>query len=107
MPASVGALWPARLAGPSMWFENMLPRVRSSEWRGPAPVEILQQPGETVYVPAGWWHIVLNLDPVVAVTQNIGALHDYCRIEDAVRRKRPDIYEEWISRVRHCWPHLT
>jgi len=107
MPPSVETLWPARIKGPSAWFEAMLPRIRSEEWRGPQPIEILQKAGETVYVPNNWWHIVLNLDPACAVTQNIGALQDYKSIEDVVRRKRPDIYDEWVARVQQKWPEAT
>ncbi|KAM0749124.1 Clavaminate synthase-like protein [Meredithblackwellia eburnea MCA 4105] len=33
-------------------------------------VEGICEAGEIFYVPSGWWHIVVNLTPAVAVTQN-------------------------------------
>ncbi|KNC73370.1 hypothetical protein SARC_14070, partial [Sphaeroforma arctica JP610] len=105
-PCEIGELWPARLKGPSAWFEHMLPRIRGDDWRGSAPVEILQDAGETVYVPAGWHHVVLNLDSCVAVTQNVAVVHDFERIKDIMRRKRPDIVEQWLQLVAAQWPIL-
>eukprot|EP00977_Amphora_coffeiformis_P029060 scaffold38441_cov214-Amphora_coffeaeformis.AAC.2 len=33
-------------------------------------IHVVQRPGQTVYVPAGWPHIVLNLEASVAITEN-------------------------------------
>lgn len=48
------------------WFLEVYPGL-SAEDR--PHLEFVQQPGEVVYVPGGWWHCVLNLTTAVAVTQ--------------------------------------
>ena len=67
-----GALLPAVL-----WFECVLPLILL-EYPGQV-FQHTQQPGETMFVPAGWWHGVINVTDTVAVTQNVFSLDRWFR----------------------------
>ena len=61
-----------------VWFRDWYPRLfrRDNSHHSnhdddhSRAVHVLQHPGETVYVPAGWPHLVLNLELSVAITHN-------------------------------------
>ncbi|GMF09549.1 unnamed protein product [Phytophthora lilii] len=55
-----------------MWYLHVYPTLTSDQ----KPLEIIQEEGETIYVPNGWWHLVLNLDLTIAVTQNVVDSHN-------------------------------
>ena len=51
------------------WFSGFYAQARASST---PPVECITSPGDTLFVPQGWWHLVLNLEPdTVAITQNV------------------------------------
>ncbi|KAG9327409.1 hypothetical protein KVV02_005985 [Mortierella alpina] len=56
---------PTRLTSVA-WYLDVYPFLPQES----RPIEIVQNPGQTIYVPSGWWHMVLNMDHTVAVTQN-------------------------------------
>ncbi|KAG6705463.1 hypothetical protein I3842_07G180400 [Carya illinoinensis] len=48
------------------WWLDIYPLLADED----KPFECTQLPGETIFVPSGWWHCVLNLEITIAVTQN-------------------------------------
>ncbi|KAJ0266256.1 F-box protein [Hirschfeldia incana] len=49
------------------WFMNFYGDTKNWKKR---PVECICRAGEVVFVPNGWWHLVINLEESVAITQN-------------------------------------
>lgn len=70
----------------------MLPAIREriarGDWPHPHPIECVQGPGETIFVPSGWWHAVLNLDNTLAVTQNYSSTTNFPKARCVGRAQR-------------------
>lgn len=89
------------------WFQTVYKRVRSPSWpKEYAPIECRQGPGETMFVPSGWWHVVINEEYTIAVT------HNYCSVENLhlvwpkTVKGRPKLSKHWVKRLTEQRPEL-
>lgn len=72
--------------------------------------------GEILHVPSGWWHLVVNLEPAIAITQNFiprahlpAALDFLCNKPDQISGFRKDVQdpsERFLARMRELHPEL-
>ncbi|CAG9467454.1 unnamed protein product [Pedinophyceae sp. YPF-701] len=89
------------------WFAKVYPRTQARDWPTHRPIEVLQRPGETIFVPWGWWHVVMNLDMTVAVTQNYTASSNFPWTWRHAHRSRPKMAAKWLRLLRKHRPDLA
>ncbi|KAI2085382.1 hypothetical protein LOZ36_004048 [Ophidiomyces ophidiicola] len=79
-------------------------------------IEGICEAGEVLHVPSGWWHLVVNLSPSIAITQNfvprkhLGAALEFLRYKaDQVSGFKKDVedpYGIFIQRMHESYPDL-
>lgn len=60
----------------------------------------VQQPNETVYIPNGWWHAVLNLEHTIAITQNYVGRCNFSSFWKAFNKESPGLAKQFYSSVK-------
>uniref|UniRef100_H3G5H1 JmjC domain-containing protein n=2 Tax=Phytophthora ramorum TaxID=164328 RepID=H3G5H1_PHYRM len=90
------------------YFMDLLPRLkRASSPETLQCVEFMQYPGETVYIPGGWWHAVFNVDDTVAVTQNYCSSQNFPAVWRKTRSGRKRMAVKWLAKLETHNPDLA
>mmetsp|Transcript_7300 Transcript_7300/g.17206 ORF Transcript_7300/g.17206 Transcript_7300/m.17206 type:complete len:438 (-) Transcript_7300:981-2294(-) len=96
------------------YFMTILPRIKrearslrsTPKYENFACYEFTQNAGETVYIPHGWWHAVLNLTDTVAVTQNFCSPRRFEEVWLQARKGRKRMAWKWLCRLETEYPEL-
>ena len=78
------------------FFVDLIPRLRKA---GVQVTEVVQEEGETIFVPSNWWHCVMNITDTVAVTQNYCGRHNFDEVWRSARTERPCMAPKWLANM--------
>jgi len=97
------------------YFTTILPRIRKAAVESGGTgcytnfecFEFTQLQGETVFIPNGWWHAVLNLTHTVGVTQNFCSQRNFDDVWIQTRSGRKKMAYKWLLKLEEPYPHLA
>eukprot|EP00457_Paulinella_chromatophora_P006904 gb/GEZN01006924.1/.p1 GENE.gb/GEZN01006924.1/~~gb/GEZN01006924.1/.p1 ORF type:complete len:488 (-),score=84.98 gb/GEZN01006924.1/:118-1581(-) len=94
------------------WFMKTVPRIKALEkLREAGPqlgiIEVIQEAGQTIYVPGGWWHAVVNLEDTCGVTQNYVSITNFPKVWRKTRKGRRKMASRWLAKLEEEYPQLA
>ncbi|KAF9956058.1 hypothetical protein BGZ70_010042 [Mortierella alpina] len=84
------------------WFHHVYPRFAANDFelgKKYGMIQVIQRPGETMFVPGGWPHIVMNLDFTIAITQNFCSPTNFESVWLNTRHARPKLAKKFRSQL--------
>ncbi|KAF9387443.1 hypothetical protein CPC16_007027 [Podila verticillata] len=88
------------------WFHHVYPRFAANDFelgKKYGMTEVIQKPGETMFVPGGWPHIVMNLDFTIAITQNFCSPTNFESVWLNTRHARPKLARKFRSELERLY----
>ncbi|XP_028784919.1 F-box protein At5g06550 [Neltuma alba] len=96
------------------WFMNFYGATKS--WKK-KPIECVCKAGEVVFVPNGWWHLVINLEESIAITQNFVSRGNLLNVLDFLKRPnasvlvsgtrdRVNLYDKFRNAIEDSFPGI-
>lgn len=90
---------------PVKWFIEQYPFLPANK----RPIECILEEGEIIFIPSGWWHMVLNLTDTIAVTQNFVNEQNFdiiCAELDFDDEELYELFRKNLSQIRPDlkWP---
>ncbi|KAF8396326.1 hypothetical protein HHK36_017941 [Tetracentron sinense] len=94
------------------WFMNFYGATTKCKKR---PIECVCKAGEVIFVPNGWWHLVINLEESIAITQNYVSRRNLLNVLDFLKRPnaselvsgtrdRVNLYDKFRSTIEVSFP---
>ncbi|KAF9158844.1 hypothetical protein DFQ26_007176 [Actinomortierella ambigua] len=88
------------------WYHHVYPRFAANDFalaKQYGMIEVIQKPGETMFVPGGWPHIVMNLDFTIAITQNFCSVTNFEAVWLNTRHTRPKLSRKLRSEIERLY----
>jgi histone arginine demethylase JMJD6 len=87
-----------------MYFRNIFPKIKLKY--GVREMIFIQRPGDVVFVPGGWWHVVVNLTDTIALTQNYSNSVNFPKVWSHVRKERKLMAIKLLKEMKTHKPDL-
>lgn len=83
-----------------MFMKFIFPRLKEKYKDDLKDMIFIQNPGDTVFIPGGWWHVVVNLDDTIAITQNYSNSVNFPKVWLHVRSERKKMAVVFLKQLK-------